>query len=212
MSLTAAQVAQYGATIKQNITNITRAFVVLMLLAPAVAQAQSLSLVQRTALKAVVMTGATAQSCVDGDLQGVADQMNTEASPAFWVWRTNVSRSMVYTLTDNEGGTFNWTTYKNQGATEQNAWVQMFMGDEADFSQDNLRAGVAAIFTGSAAATAQRDHILSIGRGKATRFQKVFATGTGSTGAPAKFGVDALGAVLNGTAPYTVFGVGVCIP
>jgi len=174
--------------------------------------AQTLSPAQKTALKAVVTVGDTAQQCADGDLQGVADKMNAEASPAFWAWRTNVSRSQIYNLTDNEGNSFNWTTYKNQGATEQNAWVQMFMGDQADFSQDNLRAGIAAIFTGSAAATAQREHILSIGRGKATRFQKVFAVGTGSTGSPAKFGVDVNGEPLNGVAAYPVFGAGVCIP
>ncbi len=120
----------------------------------------------------------------------IAALYNLPAAVDHWVWRTNVSRADVYNTQDFEGGNWNWTTYKNQGATEQNAWVQMFMGDQADFSQDNLRAGIAAIFTGSAPATAQRDHILSVGRRKATRIEKLLASGTGSTASPAKMGFE----------------------
>lgn len=103
----------------------------------------------------------------------------------YWVWRSNVSRAEIYNNVSPDSTTWNWTTYKNQPATEQNAWTQMFMGDQADFSKANLRAGVAAIFTGSAQATAQRDHVLAMGRRKATRAEKLFASGAGSTVAPA---------------------------
>ncbi len=117
--------------------------------------------------------------------QEIADAYNLAANPAWYVWRTNVTRSDVYHQTSAEGTTWNWTTYKNQGATEQNAWVQMFMGDQANFALPNLRAGVAAIFTGNAAANAQRDHVLSAAKRPATRAEKLFASGAGTLLSPA---------------------------
>lgn len=116
---------------------------------------------------------------------------NAVAAPDYWVWRSDVSRAQIYSDTGDGSSTWNWTTYKNQSATEQNAWVQMFMGDKADFGKVNLRAGVAAIFTGSAQANAQRDHVLSVGRRKATRIEKLLkASGAGTTGDPAVMGFE----------------------
>jgi hypothetical protein len=99
------------------------------------------------------------------------------AAPAFTVWRTNVSRADIYNRTSAEGTNWSWTFYKNQSQVEQNAWVQMFMGDQADFSQANLRAGIAVIFT--AASSANAAHALAIGKRAATRGEKLFATGPG---------------------------------
>lgn len=112
------------------------------------------------------------------------------ASPEFYVWRTDVTRAEIYHETSGDGTTWNWTTYKNQGATEQNAWVQMFMGDRANFAKPNLRAGIAAIFTGSAQANAQRAHCLAMGRRLAKRGEKVLASGTGSAASPATMGFE----------------------
>lgn len=118
------------------------------------------------------------------DEQGMADWYNG-ASTAY-CWRTSVSRAEIYNLTSGEATNWSWTFYKNQSAVEQNAWVQMFMGDQADFSQDNLRAGIAVIFTSASAANAT--HALAIGKKLATRGEKVFAAGTGTLQTPAKFG------------------------
>lgn len=125
----------------------------------------------------------------DGN-DALAKLYNLPAVPDFWVWRTDVSRAEIYNLTSPDTTTWNWSTYKAQAATEQNAWTQMFMGDRADFSKANLRAGVAAIFTGSAPANAQQAHILAMGRRKATRLEKVLATGTGSSTVPAVMGAE----------------------
>lgn len=125
----------------------------------------------------------------DGNFD-IAKAYNLPAAVDFWVWRTEVARAEIYNLTSGDGTNWNWTTYKNQAVAEQNAWVQMFMGDRADFSKANLRAGIAAIFTGSAQATAQRDHCLVMGRRKATRSEKLFASGTGSTASPATMGFE----------------------
>lgn len=120
----------------------------------------------------------------------IASVYDLLASPDYWVWRTVVTRADIYDTVDFEGGSWDWTTYKNQSATEQNAWVQMFMGDKANFAQANVRAGVAAIFTGAGAPATQRAHCLSVGRRKATRFEKLFSTGAGSTAAPSVMALE----------------------
>lgn len=125
----------------------------------------------------------------DGNLE-VAKAYLAIASPDFWVWRTAVSRADIYHEVSPDGTSWNWTTFKNQGVTEQNAWVQMFMGDRANFAKANLRAGVASIFTGSAQANAQRDHCLAVGRRKANRAEKLFASGAGSAASPATMAVE----------------------
>lgn len=151
-----------------------------------VASAQSLTPAQKVTLKAHILANQDiAPLYNDGNLSGLADALNAKAAPDFWVWRTNVTRAELYHGTSPDGSTWNWNTYKAQSVTEQGAWVQMFMGDQANFALPNLRAGVAAIFTGSAQQNAQRDHCLSMGRRLASRIEKLLATGTGSAVSPA---------------------------
>ena len=116
----------------------------------------------------------------------IARLYNLAASPAYNVWGTSISRATIYNQISSDGTTWDWTTYKNQGATEQNAWVQMFMGDAANFGQLNLRAGIGKIFTGSAGANAQRDHCLASGRRTCTRLEKLLAVAV--TSPPANTG------------------------
>lgn len=118
------------------------------------------------------------------DEQGMANWYN--AASTFICWRTSVSRAEIYNLTSAEATNWSWAFYKTQAAVEQNAWTQMFMGDQADFSQDNLRAGIAIIFTSASAVNAT--HALAIGKRLATRGERVFATGTGTLLTPGKFG------------------------
>jgi hypothetical protein len=118
------------------------------------------------------------------DEPGMANWLNADS--ATWCWRTAVSRAELYNKTSVNNTTWSWQFYKSQSVTEQNAWVQMFMGDQADFSQDNLRAGIAVIFTSASAVNAT--HALAIGKRLATRGEKVFASGTGTKATPGKFG------------------------
>jgi hypothetical protein len=151
----------------------------------------TLSSAQLTTLRSTIEGDPTALAIAqNGNTIELAGYYNTLASPDFWTWRTNVSRADVYHATSPDATTWNWTTFKNQSVTEQNAWIQMFMGDLANFALANLRAGVAAIFTGSQAQTDQRNHCLAVGRRKATRLEKLFATGTGSSGDPAVMAVE----------------------
>ena len=151
-----------------------------------------LTLTQLQALKAAIDADPALSSQPDNPdgHAAIVAAFKAIAVPDFWVWRTSVSRADLYSATSPNGTTWNWTTFKNQSATEQGAWREMFMGDRADFSKPNVRAGVAAIFTGSAQANEQRDHCLAIGRRLANRLEKLFATGTGSTSVPATMVIE----------------------
>ncbi len=118
----------------------------------------------------------------------VAGWYNQVATPAFVVWRTNVSRSEIYNKTSDEATTWDWSKYKAQSVTEQNAWTQMFMGDLADFSQANLRAGISNIFTSASAVNAT--HAFAVGKRSATFLEKQLAAGTGSLASPAVMGFE----------------------
>lgn len=139
---------------------------------------------QSQTLKSAILADGALAPLTSGpgtDYGAIASAMNLAASPAYWVWRTSVSRSEMYNKASPDATFWDWTIYKGQSVTEQNAWVQMFMGDSADFSQANLRAGIGKIF---GAANAQTVHALAIGRRQATRAEKLLATGTGSAASP----------------------------
>lgn len=133
----------------------------------------------------------------DGNAE-IQAKLNVVASPDRFIWRSSITRSQIYHSTSAEGTSWNWNTYKAQSVPEQNAWTQMFMGDSVDPSLDNLRAGVAAIFSGSAAQNAQRDHVYAVAKRKATRGEALFVTGTGSQAVPGKLGVGTLGEYIEG--------------
>lgn len=122
-----------------------------------------------------------------GSAQLIATEFNKLTEPAFKVWRTSVSRADIYNNTSSEGTNWSWTTYKAQAATEQNAWTQMFMGDQANFAQTNLRAGVSAIF---GAANAQTAHVLATAKRSATRAEQLFANGLGTVSSPANLSFE----------------------
>lgn len=142
-----------------------------------------LTTAQKEALKTNIQANSdTNQLYIDGNLSGLADLYNAPASPAFWVRRTNVSRQEIYNNVSADGTSWDWTIYKGQGVAEQNAWTQMFMGDQADFSKPNLLAGIGKIFGISNVNTL---HSLAIGRRQATRLEKLLSTGPGTTATPA---------------------------
>jgi hypothetical protein len=70
-----------------------------------------------------------------------------------------------------------------------------------DPSQPNIQAAFADIFSGAGAgAKGCRDHLLAMSRRKASRAERVFATGVGSTASPGKLVVEGsitLGDVLS---------------
>lgn len=125
----------------------------------------------------------------DGNF-AIAALYNLTAVPDFWVWRSDVTRSNIYNDTSPDSTSWDWTIYKGQSVPEQGAWTQMFMGDRADFSKPNLRAGIAKIF---GAGNANNAHCLSIGRRQARRIEKLLiAGGAGTPVAPATMAFEGL--------------------
>jgi hypothetical protein len=125
----------------------------------------------------------------------IVDAYAQLAVPDFIVWRTDVQAAEIYHLTSTAvpPTTWNWTTFKNQSVAEQTAWEQMFASGSGNFALPNFRSGVAAIFTGSAQANAQRDHCLAIGKRRANRGEKlltILGSGDGTTLQPATMGFE----------------------
>lgn len=119
---------------------------------------------------------AARQSLDDTALAALYNQPST-----YVAWRTDVTRAQIYHSTSDEGTTWDWAKYVSQSLSEHNAWVQIFMGDQANFSLDNLRAGSDKIFSGAGSA-AQRAHIAAVAKRKATEAEKVFASTGGGVG------------------------------
>ena len=121
--------------------------------------------------------------------QAVADVMNALAAPDVWVWRTSVTKGEFVNSVSVDGTTFNWTgtgfITRSQG--ERDAWVNMFDNDgrAVNPSLANVRQAFTDIFSGGTApAPANRTHLATVGRRKATVAENLFATGTGTTASP----------------------------
>ena len=118
---------------------------------------------------------------------------NVAAVPDYWVWRTSVSKEECVSVpsTDADGVTvrnFIWTGngFITRSVGEQTAWSDLFSGsDGANASRPNTRQGFADVFTGTGNAANNRTHLLNVFRRKATRLEKLLATGTGTPAAPA---------------------------
>lgn len=145
---------------------------------------------QRLAFKAAILADPNLTVMVAERLDSqIRDYYNAPANPAFTAWRTSITRAEIYHQTSGEGTTWDWNLFKAQSVPEQGAWREMFMGDAANMSLDNLRTGVEKIF---GAANAQTAHVKAIGKRQATRAERLFATGGGQLATPGKFGPEGL--------------------
>lgn len=109
---------------------------------------------------------------------------NADASPAYWVWKPVLTEHEVTDLVSVDGTTWSWTAYIGRSVAERDAWVRMFNGTYSiNPSLAQVRTGIADIFSG-ASGSAQRTHLLAMARRKATRAEKLFATGAGTTAEP----------------------------
>lgn len=119
----------------------------------------------------------------------IANAYNQTSAPDFWVWKPRISKDELVGGTSEDGTTFNWTGagFITRAQGERDAFNAIF--DAQGFvnpSRPNVRQAFADIFSGGTApAPANRTHLLAISRRKATRAEKLFATGTGSTATPA---------------------------
>lgn len=108
----------------------------------------------------------------------IAQALNTElASPDFFVWRTVVSQDEIM-----QNG-FNWVRVDNLSVGKARIWEWMFDNAGATFNpaKANVRAGIAEVWKGTAADNAVRQAVFNHCQARATRAQKLFATGPGTT-------------------------------
>jgi hypothetical protein len=114
--------------------------------------------------------------------------LNLDASPEFWVYRTRVHKSEFTNGTGPEGTTFSWTGtgFITRSVGERDAWRELFGTDGyCDPSLANVRQAFVDIFSGATApAPANRTHLAAVARKRASAFERIFATGTGTTVSP----------------------------
>lgn len=149
--------------------------------------------------KQTLKTWILANLPTSGD-QEIADALNATSSPSWYVWRTNVLKSEYTNSVGPEGSTFAWSGaggFIARSAGEQSAWRELFNGTlSVNPSQSNVRQAFADIFSGSGvSAVANRSHMTAVSRRVATVGEKIFATGTGTTGSPGTMAIGCEGDV-----------------
>ena len=114
----------------------------------------------------------------------IADAYNTSALPDFIVWRTDVSVDEIM-----RNG-MNWARVDNLTVGKARIWDWIGRLGTLNASKENIRAGIDAAWVGTAADLAVRAMIYTHCKRKATRGEKLFATGTGSDATPATMAVE----------------------
>lgn len=109
----------------------------------------------------------------------IAAALNAPAEPAFIVWRTAVP------LDEIMRNGMDWTRVDNLSVGKSRIWDWMTRLGTINASQANIRAGIDAVWVGTAADLAVRAAVYGHCKRSATVAEKVFATGTGSDAVPA---------------------------
>lgn len=141
----------------------------------------ALTVAQSQALKAAIAADATLAAIphTQDGAQQVADAFNQAASPAFVVWKTNVSVGAT-------GDAINATELA--GLTSLNTTrlqtIAQYAPNGFNPSLADRRQAFNDIFSGSGGAVT-RPALLAIWKRNATRGEKLYATGTGSDASPA---------------------------
>jgi hypothetical protein len=102
-----------------------------------------------------------------------------DASPSFVVWKTTVSADEIM-----RNG-MDWERVDNLSVGKARIWDWMTRLGTFDASKVNVRAGIDATWVGTAADQAVRDQVYTHCKRFASVVEKLFATGTGTTQAPA---------------------------
>ena len=170
-----------------------------------------LTAAQRTTLRADVQADGTLNTLphTTNSADQIVAAYNAVASPDFWVWRTSMSKGEYVNSTSGDGTVFSYvgTGFITRSAGEQAAWRDMFdnAGNAVNPSLPQVRQAFLDIFSGATApAPANRAHLASMSRRRATRLEKLFAvassgpgTGTGALGATGNPGALVVEGVLS---------------
>jgi hypothetical protein len=114
---------------------------------------------------------------------GLAQALNEDASPVFWVWRTSVEKKEIVQSVSRNSTTFTWAGngFIGRSAGEIDCWNQLFNTTlTCNPSLPNVRQAFIDIFSGTGNAALNRTHLDVVARRKARVVEKLFATGTGS--------------------------------
>lgn len=116
----------------------------------------------------------------------IAAALNQVASPDFIVWRTKVLQDEI-----TQNG-FTWTEVDNLTVGKARIWEWLFGNSDRSFnpSKSNVRAGIVECWSGTAGKLAVQAVVLGHCKRKATRAEKILATGTGSNASPATMSFD----------------------
>lgn len=108
------------------------------------------------------------------------------ASPQYVVWKSNVSQDEIM-----QNG-FDWTRVDNLAVGPARIWEWMFNNADRSInpSKANVRAGIEAVWKGTAADLAVRDAVYVHCKRNANRLEKVFATGSGTTVSPSVMTIE----------------------
>lgn len=111
---------------------------------------------------------------------------NLEASPQFIVWRNKVTQNEIMS------NGFDWVRVDNLSIGKARIWDWLFDNDEKSInpSKSNVRAGIAECWKGTAADLAVQAAVFAHCKRPTTRFERVFATGTGTEATPGVLGLE----------------------
>lgn len=145
--------------------------------------ASHLTPAQAATLKAYILADPVLAPLTSGpgtDYGAIAAALNTDASPAFVVWKTSITEGEIL-----QDAGMDWTRVDNLSVGKSRIWEWMFRNQTINPSQANIRTGIAAVWVGTAADLAVQAAALAKCKRNANRVEKLFATGTGSTASPA---------------------------
>lgn len=155
------------------------------------------------AQKATTLTWLNANASGLSD-QAAADALNASASGPYFVWRSIITRDEVQAAV-----AFDWTRVDNLSVGKARIWDWMFNKIDAFRPwRGNIRAGINAVWIGTAPDLAVKDAVNAACQRPATVFEKLFVTATttgpaqtGNRGLAANadtLGLDAAGAFIDG--------------
>ena len=112
---------------------------------------------------------------------------NVPALPDYWVRRTFVTKTELLHGTSPDGTTFTWVGngFIGRSAGEHVTWQEMFdQYGQINPAPTNVLQAFDDIFSGVGNAAANRAHIKAMVRRLASRFERLYTTGTGTPGTP----------------------------
>lgn len=135
---------------------------------------------QLSALKTFALADPTAADYITAGSDGLLAQWFNEAT-SFVVWRTRVSQDEI-----TQNG-FDWVRVDNLSVGKARIWEWLFLNEFRSInpSKDNVRAGIAECWKGTAADLAVQAAVLTHCKRNANRAEQALASGTGTTVTPA---------------------------